>query len=58
MRGNVRRFKAKARKLLKLYSLWHMTHQEEIERRYLALLGEILAAEPRFSLRREFQKAF
>ena len=58
MKGNALRFRAKARRLLRLYSLWHKTHREEIERQCLAILGEILAAEPHFSLRREFQKAF
>lgn len=58
MKGNVRKLHAKARRLLRLYSLWHETHREDVQRKCLALLGEILAAEPRFSLRREFQKAF
>ena len=58
MRGNVRRFQAKARRLLRLYSLWHETNREDVKRQCLSLLGEILTVEPRFSLRREFQKAF
>ena len=58
MRGSVRRFRVKARRLLRLYSQWHLTHQDDLERRYLTLLAEILAVNPRFSLRQEFQKAF
>ncbi len=58
MKGNVRRFRVKARRLLRLYSQWHLTHQEELERRYLRLLAEILAVNTNFSLRQEFQKAF
>ena len=58
MRGNARKFQAKARRLLRLYSLWHETHREEIHRRCVRLLGEILLVEPRFNLRRQFQKAF
>lgn len=58
MRGSVRRFRVKARRLLRLYSQWHMTHQDELERQYLRLLAEILAVNPRFSLNQEFRKAF
>ena len=58
MRGNVRRFRAKARKLLRVYSQWHLTHQEELERRYLTLLAEILAVNPRFNMHQQFRKAF
>ena len=58
MKENARRFHAKAKKLLRLYSLWHATHREEVQRQCLRLLGEILAVEPRFSLQREFRKAF
>ncbi len=56
MKENVRKIEVKARKLMRLYSLWHETHREEFQRKYLTLLGEILAAEPRFSLRREIQR--
>ena len=58
MRGSVRNLRAKERRLIQLYSLWHETHQEELEQQCLKLLGEIMTAEPRFSLRREFQQAF
>ena len=58
MRANVRKLRVKAKRLMKLYSQWHETHQAKIEKRYLSLLGEILAMEPHFSLRREFQRAF
>lgn len=58
MTGNVRRFRAKARRLFQLYSLWHATHREVFQRRYLKLLAEILALEPSFAPREEFQKAF
>lgn len=57
-KGNVRKFRGKARRLLKLYSLWHETHREEIQRQYLLLLGEILVIDPHFSIRQLFQKAF
>ncbi|MBI3317250.1 MAG: hypothetical protein HYZ85_04530 [Candidatus Omnitrophica bacterium] len=58
MRGNARRVRVKARRLLRLYSQWHETHREDLQRRCVVLLGEILLVEPRFSLRHEFQKAF
>lgn len=58
MKGNVRKFQSKAKRLLRLYSLWHETHRDDLERKCMLLLSEILAVEPRFSLRREFQKAF
>ena len=52
------RFHTKAKKLLQLYSLWHETHREDVQRDCLKLLAEILAVEPHFQLRSEFQKAF
>lgn len=58
MRGNARNFRTKAKKLLRLYSQWHETQREGDKRRCLALLGEILAVDPRFSLRNEFRRAF
>ena len=59
MKGNARnKLRVKARKLQRLYSLWHETHQPEVQKKYLAVLGEILSIEPNFSLRREFQNAF
>lgn len=56
MKENVHNIEAKAKKLMRLYSMWHETHREEFQRKYLVLLGEILAVEPRFSLRREIQR--
>ncbi len=58
MKGNVRKFQSKAKRLLRLYSLWHETHREDVQHKCMTLLSEILAVEPRFNLRREFQKAF
>ncbi len=59
MRGNVHsRIRMKARRLLRLYSLWHETHQEGYEKKYLSLLGEILSVDPAFNPRRDFQIAF
>ena len=58
MKGNVRRFQAKARKLMRLYSLWHETQRDDVKKQCLRLLGEILAVQPRFSLRKEFRDAF
>ena len=58
MSGNVRRFRGKASRLLRLYSLWHKTHRGDLQAKCLQLLGEITAAQPHFNLRREFQKAF
>ncbi len=58
MIGNARRYKAKAERLLQLYSLWHETHREDVRRQCLSLLGELLSHDPNFSLRREFQIAF
>ncbi len=58
MKRNVRRFQVKARRLLKLYSRWQETRNEDVQRQCLSLLGEILAIDPKFSLRRAFQDAF
>ncbi len=58
MIGNARKFRIKADRLLKLYSLWHETHRKEVEREWLNVLTEILIQDPNFSLRREFQRAF
>ena len=56
MKGNAHRLENKARKLMRLYSLWHETRKEEFQRQYLNLLGEILLLEPRFSMRRELHR--
>ena len=58
MKESARKFHAKAKKLLRLYSLWHETHSDAVQRQCLRLLGEVLSLEPHFNLRREFQKAF
>jgi len=58
MTANVRKCKNKADRLLRLYSLWHETKRDEIRREFLTLLREVLALNPRFNLRHEFQKAF
>lgn len=58
MIGNARKFRVKADRLLRLYSLWHETHREEVQREWLSVLTEILLQDPQFSLRREFQRAF
>lgn len=58
MKGNARKFRAKARRLLRLYSQWHETHREDLQRKCVLLLSEIQAVEPRFSLRNVFDKAF
>lgn len=58
MKGNVRKFHVKARRLMRLYSLWHETNREEIKNECLSLLREIQNVRPQFSLRNEFQKAF
>ncbi|HXV27636.1 MAG TPA: hypothetical protein VD913_01590 [bacterium] len=58
MKGSARNFKSKAEKLLRLYSLWQETRRDDLQRRCLGLLGEILNREPRFNLRQEFKEAF
>ena len=60
MRGNVlnHQMRIKERRLLRLYSLWHETHEEGVQQKCLKLLGEIMSADPAFSLRSEFQMAF
>ena len=58
MKGNARSLRAKARRLMRLYSLWHATHREDLQRKCVVLLSEIMAVEPRFNLRSQFQKAF
>ena len=56
MKGNALKLQSKARKLLRLYSLWHETRKEEFQQKYLNLLGEILILEPRFSMRQELNR--
>ena len=56
MKGNALKLQSKARKLLRLYSLWHETRKEEFQHQYLNLLGEILVLEPRFSMQRELHR--
>jgi hypothetical protein len=58
MRKSARKFKAKAKRLMQLYSLWQETRREDLQHKCMGLLGEILDLEPGFSLRREFQAAF
>ena len=59
MRENVHSLvRAKERRLLRLYSLWHTTYAEGIRQKCLSLLGEIVSMDPAFSLRGEFQAAF
>lgn len=57
-RGNARNLRTKQKKLLQLYSLWQETHREDLQRKWLSLLGEVLSIDPSFNLRREFQMAF
>lgn len=58
MKGNTRRFKAKEKRFLQLYSLWQETKREDVRSRCLGLLEQIMAVHPAFSLRHEFQRAF
>ncbi|MDD5217042.1 MAG: hypothetical protein PHN49_06910 [Candidatus Omnitrophica bacterium] len=58
MKGNAHNLRVKEQRLLRLYSEWHETHQERVQRQCLVLLGEILAIRPQYNLRREFQGAF
>lgn len=58
MNGNARNIHSKARLLLRLYSLWHVTRREAVRRQCLALLGEILRIKPQFNPREEFKIAF
>lgn len=51
-------FRTKQKRLLQLYSLWQETRQENVQRQMMGLLGEILAVEPGFTLRPQFQEAF
>jgi len=58
MKKSVRSLHLKSKKLLKLYSQWQETRQEDLQRRCLALLGQILAIEPQYTIRGEFKNAF
>ena len=58
MKRSARRFKTKAKRLLRLYSLWQETRREDLQQKCMGLLGEILEVEPGFTLRNEFQNAF
>ena len=58
MKENVLRSNVKTRRLMQLYSVWQETRREEIQQKCLALLGDVIATDPNFNLRQEFQKAF
>ena len=58
MRGNVRSLRAKEKRLIQLYSLWHETHQDSVQKKWISLLGEVLTIDPSFNLRQEFRMAF
>lgn len=58
MKRSARKFNAKARRLLRLYSLWQETRREDLQTKCMGLLGEILNIEPGFNLRQEFKTAF
>ncbi len=58
MKKSAHSFRTKAKKLLRLYSEWQATRQEDVQRQCLSLLGELQAIDPRFNLRGEFQHAF
>ena len=51
-------FRMKEKKFLQLYSLWQETRREDLQKKCLGLLGEILRIRPGFSLRSEFEMAF
>ena len=58
MKGNARNLRAKEKKLIQLYSLWHETHQDAVQKKWISLLGEVLTVDPSFNLRQEFRMAF
>ncbi len=51
-------FRIKEKKFLQLYSLWQETRRDDLQKKCLGLLGEILRLRPQFSLRTEFNTAF
>ena len=51
-------FQAKQKRLLQLYSEWQETRNEDVQKRCLGLLREIMSMDPGFNLRGQFQKAF
>lgn len=51
-------FRIKEKKFLQLYSLWQETRRDDLQRKCLGLLGEMVRLRPGFSLRSEFNSAF
>ena len=58
MKRSARKFQVKAKRLLRLYSLWQETRREDLQQKCMGLLAEILDMEPSFNLRGQFQDAF
>ncbi len=58
MKKIVRSFRTKEKRFLQLYSLWQETRREDLQKKCLGLLGEIVRLKPGFSLRSEFETAF
>ena len=45
-------------RLLKLYSMWHETHDLSLRKRLLVRLNTVMRRIPDFDLRRRFEQAF
>ncbi len=58
MRHSPRSFRTKEKRFLQLYSLWQETRREEVQKKCLGLLGQLVQMKPGFSLRGEFKAAF
>ena len=58
IKSMARSFRSKEKRFLQLYSLWQETRREDIQKRCLGLLGELVKIKPGFSLRGEFKGAF
>lgn len=58
MKGNARSYRAKEKKLLRLYSEWHATNRDDLRRKCLTVLGHILMVDPQYKIRQPFQQAF
>lgn len=57
-RGNVNTKKDVEDHFLKLYSMWHETHDLSLRKRLLVRLNKVMRRVPDYDIRRRFEQAF
>ena len=57
-RGNVNAKKDVEAHFLKLYSVWHETHDLSLRKRLLVRLNKVMRRVPDYDIRRRFEQAF